>query len=71
MAVSDNRHRYMPLPDDRSSGRCQALAYPEVVLLVDPKMKDLAGEVFSHNFLLYITVLEFLSVLGVMVAWDY
>nr|XP_028950266.1 probable rhamnogalacturonate lyase B isoform X2 [Malus domestica] len=44
MAVSDNRQRYMPLPDDRLSEQCQALAYPEAVLLVDPKMKDLAGE---------------------------
>ncbi|KAL6297194.1 hypothetical protein ACE6H2_005336 [Prunus campanulata] len=45
MAVSDNRQRYMPLPDDRLPGRCQTLAYPEAVLLQNPKMKELAGEV--------------------------
>ncbi|XP_062027932.1 probable rhamnogalacturonate lyase B [Rosa rugosa] len=45
MAISDNRQRYMPLPDDRMPGRCQPLAYPEAVLLLNPKMQELAGEV--------------------------
>lgn len=45
MAISDYRQRYMPLPDDRMSGRCQTLAYPEAVLLLNPKMKELTGEV--------------------------
>ncbi|KAK9930126.1 hypothetical protein M0R45_027181 [Rubus argutus] len=45
MAISDNRQRYMPLPDDRMSGRCQTLSYPEAVLLLSPKMKELTGEV--------------------------
>ncbi|KAJ4851071.1 hypothetical protein Tsubulata_009587 [Turnera subulata] len=45
MAVSDNRHRLMPLPDDRMPGRCQTLAYPEAVLLVNPKLPELKGEV--------------------------
>lgn len=36
MAVSENRQRFMPLPDDRLPGRGQALAYPEAVLLVNP-----------------------------------
>ncbi|TYH12046.1 hypothetical protein ES288_A06G035000v1 [Gossypium darwinii] len=45
MAMADNRQRYMPLPDDRLSGRGQALAYPEAVLLVNPVEHDLKGEV--------------------------
>lgn len=45
MAMADNRQRYMPLPDDRLPGRCQALAYPEAVLLVNPKLRELQGEV--------------------------
>ena len=43
MAITDNRQREMPLPDDRMPARCQALAYPEAVLLTDPinpKLKD-------------------------------
>ncbi|XP_057490248.1 probable rhamnogalacturonate lyase B isoform X2 [Actinidia eriantha] len=45
MAVSDNRRRFMPLPDDRLPGRGQALAYPEAVLLVNPLEPELKGEV--------------------------
>ncbi|KAF3447275.1 hypothetical protein FNV43_RR12455 [Rhamnella rubrinervis] len=45
MAIADNRQRFMPLPDDRLPGRCQTLAYPEAVLLVNPKMPGLKGEV--------------------------
>ncbi|XP_061972762.1 probable rhamnogalacturonate lyase B isoform X3 [Populus nigra] len=45
MAIADNRQRLMPLPDDRLPGRCQALAYPEAVILVNPKLPELAGEV--------------------------
>ncbi|XP_004287405.1 PREDICTED: probable rhamnogalacturonate lyase B isoform X1 [Fragaria vesca subsp. vesca] len=45
MAIADNRQRCMPLPDDRMSGRCQPLAFAEAVLLLDPKNKELAGEV--------------------------
>ncbi|KAL5559919.1 hypothetical protein UlMin_036130 [Ulmus minor] len=45
MAMADNRQRYLPLPDDRMPGRCQALSYPEAVLLVNPKMPDHQGEV--------------------------
>ncbi|CAN6584240.1 unnamed protein product [Malus baccata var. baccata] len=45
MAIADNRQRYMPLPDDRSSERSQALAYPEAVLLVDPIEPEFKGEV--------------------------
>ncbi|GFY85916.1 rhamnogalacturonate lyase family protein [Actinidia rufa] len=44
MAVSDNRRRFMPLPDDRLPGRGQALAYPEAVLLVNPLEPELKGE---------------------------
>ncbi|KAL3504973.1 hypothetical protein ACH5RR_034814 [Cinchona calisaya] len=45
MAVSENRRRFMPLPDDRLSGRGQTLAYPEAVLLVNPVEPELRGEV--------------------------
>ncbi|KAJ0086597.1 hypothetical protein Patl1_08700 [Pistacia atlantica] len=37
MAIADNRQRNMPLPDDRLPPRGQALAYPEAVLLVNPR----------------------------------
>ncbi|GLT93697.1 hypothetical protein SLE2022_114760 [Rubroshorea leprosula] len=45
MAVADNRQRKMPLPDDRLTGRCQPLAYPEAVLLFNPVDPELTGEV--------------------------
>ncbi|KAI5655065.1 hypothetical protein M9H77_32252 [Catharanthus roseus] len=45
MAVSDNRQRFMPLPDDRLPGRGQPLAYPEAVLLVNPVEPQFKGEV--------------------------
>ncbi|KAH0989070.1 hypothetical protein GBA52_000553 [Prunus armeniaca] len=45
MAMSDNRHRYMPLPDDRMAERGQPLAYPEAVLLVNPVEPEFKGEV--------------------------
>ncbi|BFG19498.1 hypothetical protein CerSpe_057720 [Prunus speciosa] len=45
MAMSDNRQRYMPLPDDRTAERGQPLAYPEAVLLVDPVEPEFKGEV--------------------------
>ncbi|GMY17460.1 probable rhamnogalacturonate lyase B [Fagus crenata] len=45
MAMADNRQRCMPLPDDRISGRCQILGYPEAVLLVNPANPELKGEV--------------------------
>lgn len=45
MAMSDDRQRYMPLPDDRSSDRGKPLAYPEAVLLVNPVEPEFKGEV--------------------------
>ncbi|CAN6450834.1 unnamed protein product [Victoria cruziana] len=45
MAIADDRQRIMPMPDDRLPGRCQQLAYPEAVLLVNPINPDLKGEV--------------------------
>ncbi|KAL6184535.1 hypothetical protein ACLB2K_045936 [Fragaria x ananassa] len=45
MAISDTRQRHMPLPDDRSAERGQALAYPEAVLLVNPVEPEFKGEV--------------------------
>ncbi|KAL8232652.1 hypothetical protein R6Q57_002430 [Mikania cordata] len=45
MAMSDDRKRYMPLPDDRSPQRGKPLAYPEAVLLVNPVEPEFKGEV--------------------------
>ncbi|CAN1341056.1 Rhamnogalacturonate lyase [Linum perenne] len=36
MAMADNRRRIMPFPEDRMSGKCQQLAFPEAVLLTNP-----------------------------------
>ncbi|KAJ4701493.1 Rhamnogalacturonate lyase family protein [Melia azedarach] len=45
MAVSDNRQRHMPLPDDRLPKRCEALAYPEAVVILEPIEPEFIGEV--------------------------
>ncbi|KAK9067820.1 hypothetical protein SSX86_011931 [Deinandra increscens subsp. villosa] len=45
MAMSDDRQRYMPLPDDRLPDRGKPLAYPEAVLLVNPVEPEFKGEV--------------------------
>ncbi|XP_027333931.1 probable rhamnogalacturonate lyase B isoform X2 [Abrus precatorius] len=45
MAVSDNRQRFMPLPDDRLPGRGKELVPPEAVLLVNPVEPEFKGEV--------------------------
>ncbi|XP_051116516.1 uncharacterized protein LOC127241482 isoform X2 [Andrographis paniculata] len=45
MAISDNRQRYMPRPEDRLPPRGQELEYPEAVLLVDPVDLEFKGEV--------------------------
>lgn len=42
----------MPLPDDRSAKRGQALAYPEAALLVNPVEPEFKGEVRIASFLL-------------------
>lgn len=43
MAVSDERQRVMPMPEDRVTG--EPLAYPEAVLLTKPVNPELKGEV--------------------------
>ncbi|GJY99267.1 ribonuclease H-like domain-containing protein, partial [Tanacetum coccineum] len=45
MAMSDDRRRNMPLPDDRKPGRCEVLDYCETVLLVNPIEREFKGEV--------------------------
>jgi len=47
MAISDDRQRIMPMPQDRDSG--QPLAYKEAVLLTDPTNPDLRGEVCLND----------------------
>lgn len=56
MAMADNRQRYMPLPDDRSPPRGQALAYPEAVLLVNPVEPELKGEVTIFPTYIYFLI---------------
>ncbi|OMO50814.1 Rhamnogalacturonate lyase [Corchorus capsularis] len=56
MAVADNRQRNMPFPDDRCTGRCQPLAYPEAVLIVNPIDQRLTGEVMIDNGILQLTL---------------
>ncbi|OAY54379.2 hypothetical protein MANES_03G066613v8 [Manihot esculenta] len=43
MAISDDRQRVMPMPQDRTTG--QPLAYPEAVLLTNPVNPQQKGEV--------------------------
>lgn len=43
--MSDDRQRYMPSSDDRSPDRGKPLAYPEAVLLVNPKEPEFKGQV--------------------------
>jgi len=57
MAIADDRQRYMPQPDDRSSGRCEILAYPEAVLLVNPTMPQHKGEVLLSFYLFILFIL--------------
>ncbi|CAK9186563.1 unnamed protein product [Ilex paraguariensis] len=56
MAMADNKRRFMPLPDDRNSTRCQVLAYPEAVLLVNPVEPELIGEVMMDNGIVQVTL---------------
>lgn len=53
MVIADNRQRQMPLPDDRSPPRGQALAYPEAVRLINPVEPEFKGEVLFHLLFLY------------------
>ncbi|KAJ4963099.1 hypothetical protein NE237_023038 [Protea cynaroides] len=43
MAISDQRQRIMPMPEDRETGK--PLAYPEAVILTNPINPELKGEV--------------------------
>ncbi|GAV85154.1 Rhamnogal_lyase domain-containing protein, partial [Cephalotus follicularis] len=43
MAISDDRQRIMPTPQDRADGK--VLAYPEAVLLTNPSNSQLKGQV--------------------------
>ncbi|XP_015886044.3 uncharacterized protein LOC107421334 [Ziziphus jujuba] len=45
MAIADNRQRYMPLPDDRLPDRCEVLAPPEAVRLINPVEPEFKGQV--------------------------
>lgn len=48
MAISDDRQRYMPLPDDRLPPRGEELAFPEAVRLVNPIEPEFKGEVLNQ-----------------------
>ncbi|KAK1276221.1 hypothetical protein QJS04_geneDACA005768 [Acorus gramineus] len=45
MTMADNRHRKMPMPNDRDPPRGQPLAYPEAVQLINPIDLSMKGEV--------------------------
>ncbi|XP_058081208.1 probable rhamnogalacturonate lyase B isoform X2 [Magnolia sinica] len=45
MAISDDRQRIMPMPEDRDPPRGQPLAFKEAVRLINPINPDLQGEV--------------------------
>ncbi|XP_023544015.1 probable rhamnogalacturonate lyase C [Cucurbita pepo subsp. pepo] len=45
MAISDEKQRIMPMPEDLHPGRGEELIVPESVLLVNPINPDLKGEV--------------------------
>ena len=45
MAVSDNKQRFMPSPDDVLPSCCEKLAYPEAVKLKTPTNSCFQGEV--------------------------
>ncbi|XP_065863348.1 rhamnogalacturonate lyase B-like [Euphorbia lathyris] len=50
MAVSDDKQRMMPMPEDRTTG--QPLAYPEAVLLtnpIDPKFKGEVDDKYQYS----------------------
>ncbi|KAL6560841.1 hypothetical protein OROHE_006018 [Orobanche hederae] len=48
MAMSDERQRFMPMPDDRLTGR--VLDYKEAVLLTNPTNPEFKGEVDDKYF---------------------
>lgn len=45
MAITDEKQRVMPMPEDLLPGRGKQLIVPESVLLVNPINPDLKGEV--------------------------
>lgn len=45
MAITDEKQRVMPMPEDLLPGRGKTLIVPESVLLVNPINPDLKGEV--------------------------
>ncbi|KAK9267180.1 hypothetical protein L1049_009600 [Liquidambar formosana] len=45
MAITDEKQRIMPMPEDRLPGRGKPLIVPESVLLINPINPDLKGEV--------------------------
>ena len=47
MAISDEKQRVMPMPQDLLPDRSEELIVPESVLLVDPINPDLKGEVHA------------------------
>ncbi|KAL7213041.1 hypothetical protein ACSBR2_015696 [Camellia fascicularis] len=46
MAISDERQRIMPMPQDREASL--VLDYPEAVLLTNPNNPELTGEICSN-----------------------
>lgn len=49
MAITDEKQRIMPMPEDLLPGRGKPLIVPESVLLINPINPDLKGEVFFNS----------------------
>ena len=49
MAVSDNKQRFMPSPDDVLPSCCEKLAYPEAVKLKTPTNSCFQGGSRTHK----------------------
>lgn len=52
MAITDEKQRVMPMPEDVQPGRGKQLIVPESVLLDNPTNPDLKGEVCSIRLLI-------------------
>ncbi|KAK0578841.1 hypothetical protein LWI29_017025 [Acer saccharum] len=56
MAITDEKQRIMPMPDDLLPDRGKQLIVPESVLLVNPINCDLKGEIILGNGLVAVTI---------------
>jgi rhamnogalacturonan endolyase len=50
MAITDEKQRIMPMPEDLLPDRGKQLIVPESVLLINPINPDLKGEVHAYIY---------------------